>query len=51
MTTAKLLAAALVFATGAAKAETFEVRILNKGDAGPMVFEPAEYQVEKAFVG
>ena len=31
--------------TGAAVAEDFEVQMLNSGDAGPMVFEPAFLQV------
>jgi len=39
----KLAGAALlaVFLAPAAHAETFEVRMLNKGEAGAMVFEPA----------
>lgn len=37
-TTAAALSLALV---GTAGAETFEVRMLNKGDTGTMVFEPA----------
>ncbi len=36
-----MMAAAIVLAAGAAGAETFEVKMLNKGDAGAMVFEPA----------
>lgn len=36
-----MMTAALALAAGAASAETFEVHMLNKGDAGAMVFEPA----------
>ena len=36
-----MMTAALAFAAGAAGAETFEVHMLNKGEAGAMVFEPA----------
>ncbi|MGR3549296.1 pseudoazurin [Pseudooceanicola sp.] len=36
-----MMTAAIVLAAGAAGAETFEVKMLNKGDAGAMVFEPA----------
>lgn len=35
------LAAALALAAGAAAAETHEVQMLNRGEAGMMVFEPA----------
>ncbi|MGB7240571.1 MAG: pseudoazurin [Sulfitobacter sp.] len=39
----KLIAAgtAVVLMAGALHAETFEVKMLNKGEAGAMVFEPA----------
>ncbi|MFZ7091278.1 pseudoazurin [Primorskyibacter sp. 2E233] len=36
-----MMSAALVMAAGVASAETFEVHMLNKGEAGAMVFEPA----------
>ncbi|MEX5579154.1 pseudoazurin [Pseudophaeobacter sp. A-200-2] len=36
-----MLTACVALAAGAAGAETFEVRMLNKGDVGAMVFEPA----------
>lgn len=42
----KFLGVATIFAAvgGAADAAEFEVRMLNKGEAGPMVFEPAVVQ-------
>lgn len=43
-TTATLAAAAMML-SGAAWAETFEVTMLNKGEAGTMVFEPAFIQI------
>ncbi len=43
-TTATLAAAAMMI-SGAAWAETFEVKMLNKGEAGTMVFEPAFVQI------
>lgn len=36
-----MLTACVALAAGAAGAETSEVRMLNKGDVGAMVFEPA----------
>ncbi len=36
-----ILAASLALAAGAAAAETHEVQMLNRGEAGMMVFEPA----------
>lgn len=36
-----MMAAALAFSAGAGWAETHEVHMLNKGNAGAMVFEPA----------
>lgn len=36
-----MMTAAIVLAAGAASAETHEVKMLNKGEAGAMVFEPA----------
>tara|TARA_R110002072_G_scaffold41779_20_gene116910 strand:- start:1562 stop:1993 length:432 start_codon:yes stop_codon:yes gene_type:complete len=37
---------ALIIALGgAAAAETFEVKMLNKGDAGRMIFEPASLRI------
>ncbi|MAM59923.1 pseudoazurin [Maritimibacter sp. UBA3975] len=36
-----LMTAALTLAAFGAQAETFEVKMLNKGEAGSMVFEPA----------
>ena len=36
-----MLTACVALAAGAAGAGTFEVRMLNKGDVGAMVFEPA----------
>ena len=36
----KLAVAALLLAATPAAAETFEVRMLNRGEAGPMVYEP-----------
>lgn len=41
MKIAAFAAALLLIATGAAQAATYEVRMLNKGEAGAMVFEPA----------
>lgn len=41
-----LLAAALALLAGAASAESFTVEMLNRGDAGAMVFEPAFLRVE-----
>lgn len=41
-----MMAAALALGTGAAAAETHEVHMLNKGDAGAMVFEPAYVAAE-----
>ena len=37
---------AAVFLAGAVNAETIEVRMLNKGEAGTMVFEPAFVKAE-----
>lgn len=36
-----LMSAALALVAGLANAETIEVKMLNKGEAGAMVFEPA----------
>ncbi|MGB8623578.1 MAG: pseudoazurin [Paracoccaceae bacterium] len=36
-----MMTAALALTAGAASAETFEVQMLNRGEAGVMVFEPA----------
>lgn len=36
----KLALAAFLLAAAPAAAETFEVKMLNRGDAGPMVYEP-----------
>lgn len=41
-----LLAAALALLAGAASAESYTVEMLNRGDAGAMVFEPAFLRVE-----
>ena len=41
-----ILAAALVALTGAASAEEFTVEMLNRGEAGAMVFEPAFIRAE-----
>lgn len=41
MLTKLMMTAALALAAGVAGAETIEVKMLNKGDAGVMVFEPA----------
>lgn len=41
-----LISAAFALAAGAAGAETIEVLMLNKGDAGAMVFQPAFVQAE-----
>ncbi|MBV7410061.1 pseudoazurin [Maritimibacter sp. DP1N21-5] len=41
-----LLSAALVLAAGAATAETIEIQMLNKGDEGAMVFQPAFVQAQ-----
>lgn len=38
--------AALVLMTGVALAETHEIKMLNKGEAGSMVFEPAFVKAE-----
>ena len=38
-------AAVLVALGGMAAAETFEIKMLNKGDAGRMIFEPAALRV------
>ncbi len=35
-----LIAASVMFTTGTAHAETFEVRMLNRGEKGAMVYEP-----------
>lgn len=35
----------LIATSGAAFAETYEVKMLNSGDAGPMVFEPSFLQI------
>ncbi|WP_238987425.1 pseudoazurin [Roseovarius dicentrarchi] len=43
-TTATLAAAAMLL-SGAAWAETVEVKMLNRGEAGTMVFEPAFVQI------
>lgn len=42
-----LITSAVVIAAlgGAAAAETFEVKMLNKGDSGRMIFEPASLRV------
>lgn len=40
------LAAALALLGGAALAETHTVEMLNRGEAGPMVFEPAFIQAQ-----
>ncbi|MGR3761185.1 pseudoazurin [Roseobacteraceae bacterium NS-SX3] len=40
------MAAALAVLAGAAGAETHEVKMLNKGEAGTMVFEPAYVKAE-----
>lgn len=39
------IAAALIALGGAVAAETFEVQMLNRGDAGTMVFEPASLRI------
>ncbi len=39
------IALAAALATSAAGAAEFEVKMLNEGDAGPMVFEPAFLQI------
>jgi len=41
-----ILAAALVALSGAASAEEFTVEMLNRGEAGAMVFEPAFIRAE-----
>jgi len=41
-----LMAAALGVTAGAVSAETFEVQMLNKGESGVMVFEPAFVQAQ-----
>ncbi|MGR3322180.1 MAG: pseudoazurin [Pseudooceanicola sp.] len=41
MLTKLMMTAALALTAGLATAETYEVKMLNKGDAGAMVFEPA----------
>ena len=41
MLTKLTMTAALVLAAGSVTAETIEVKMLNKGEAGAMVFEPA----------
>ena len=38
-------AAVIVALTGVASAETFEVKMLNKGESGRMVFEPAALRI------
>ncbi|MGC1496552.1 MAG: pseudoazurin [Sulfitobacter sp.] len=38
-------AAVLIALGGAVAAETFEVKMLNKGDAGRMIFEPASLRI------
>tara|TARA_R110002072_G_scaffold55960_1_gene145188 strand:- start:188 stop:619 length:432 start_codon:yes stop_codon:yes gene_type:complete len=38
-------AAVIIALGGAAAAETFEVHMLNKGDGGTMIFEPASLRV------
>lgn len=43
--TATAIAAAAMMISGAAFAETVEVKMLNKGEAGTMVFEPAFIQI------
>lgn len=40
------LAATLALLAGAAVAETYEVQMLNRGEEGPMVFEPAFIQAQ-----
>ena len=46
MLTKLMMTAALVLAAGVAGAETIEVKMLNKGEAGAMVFEPAYVQAQ-----
>ncbi|MZR11625.1 pseudoazurin [Maritimibacter sp. DP07] len=41
-----LLSAALALVAFGAQAETYEVKMLNKGEAGAMVFEPAFVQAQ-----
>lgn len=41
-----LITAALALAAGTALAETHEVKMLNRGEAGAMVFEPAYVKAE-----
>ncbi|WP_101068654.1 pseudoazurin [Roseovarius salinarum] len=41
-----MTAAALVLTAGAAAAETHEIEMLNRGEAGIMVFEPAYVKAE-----
>lgn len=41
-----LMTGALALAAGTALAETHEVKMLNKGEAGAMVFEPAYVKAE-----
>jgi pseudoazurin len=38
-------AAVIIALGGSVAAETFEVRMLNKGDAGTMIFEPAALRI------
>lgn len=38
-------AAMLIALSGAAFAETFEVQMLNRGDAGKMIFEPSSLRI------
>lgn len=41
-----LISAALALVAGAASAETIEIQMLNKGDDGAMVFQPAFVQAQ-----
>ncbi|EAQ13944.1 pseudoazurin [Maritimibacter alkaliphilus HTCC2654] len=41
-----LISAALALLAGAASAETIEIQMLNKGDDGAMVFQPAFVQAQ-----
>jgi pseudoazurin len=46
MRTLAALLAAVALSTGAAQAATHEVKMLNRGEAGAMVFEPAFVKAE-----
>ena len=46
MLTKLMMTAVLVLTAGTAGAETFEIHMMNKGEAGAMVFEPAFVRAE-----